>query len=163
MTNDDDLYSVSWWKAQHDLYDKTFTDWKTEAEIAEETYLSNSKTSRRKINLLYSNVQTLMPALYNSTPKIEVDTRNKDTSDAVTTLAATILERAAANNIAEYDADEANESTALDNLLTGRGSQWIEYEVKTAKQPVIDPMTGMPAVDPVTGEPVLQEVKVSER
>ncbi|MCZ4330768.1 hypothetical protein [Castellaniella denitrificans] len=94
-----------------------------------------------RFNILWSNVETILPATYARTPKADVTRRNKD-ADPVSRTAAQILERALQYEISEYpDFDEAMKQAIKDRLLPGRGVAWVrfeEYEVdrpETAKAP----------------------------
>jgi hypothetical protein len=95
----------------------------------------DSATETKKYNILWSNIQTLFPALYGKTPKAEVERRNKD-SDPVGRTAAQILERALQFEIDNYpDLDLAMKATILDRLLPGRGTCWVRLEDREISQP----------------------------
>ena len=84
--------------------------------------------SARKYNILWSNVQTLAPAVYSKRPKAEVSRRFKD-ADPVGRCASEVLERALQFEIDHYsDFDSALRNTVLDRLLPGRGVVWIRFE-----------------------------------
>lgn len=83
-----------------------------------------------RFNILWSNVQTLLPAVYAKTPKAEAVRRNKD-NDPPARCAAEILERSLQYEIDQYgDFDEAMRMAVLDWLLPGRGTAWVRYEQK---------------------------------
>ena len=82
-------------------------------------------SEERKYNILWSNVQTLMPAIYAKKPKASVERRNKDRSPVART-AAMMLERCLQFEIEYYnDLDSAMRLAILDRLLPGRGTVWI--------------------------------------
>jgi hypothetical protein len=84
----------------------------------------------KKYNILWSNIQTMLPALYGKTPRADVQRRFKD-QDPVGRVAATILERALQYEIDHYgDFDAAIKSAVLDRLLPGRGVTWVRFETK---------------------------------
>lgn len=84
--------------------------------------------SSRKYNILWSNVQTLAPAVYSKRPKAEVSRRFKD-ADPVGRCASEVLERALQFEIDHYgDFDSAMRNAVLDRLLPGRGVAWIRFE-----------------------------------
>lgn len=90
-----------------------------------------------RYNILWSNVQTILPAVYAKTPKAEAVRRNKD-NDAAARTAAELLERSLQYEIDQYgDFDEAMKTAVLDWLLPGRGTAWVRYEQKEVA--VIDP------------------------
>ncbi|MCF1582224.1 hypothetical protein, partial [Escherichia coli] len=77
--------------------------------------------SARKYNILWSNVQTLAPAVYAKKPQAQVQRRFKD-ADPVGRCASQILERALQFEIDHYsDYDSTIRNDVLDRLLAGRG------------------------------------------
>jgi len=71
----------------------------------------------KRFNILWANVQTIMPALYGKTPRAQVERRYKD-QDPVGRTAAQILERALQYEIDHYgDFDASIKSAVLDRLL----------------------------------------------
>ncbi len=80
-----------------------------------------------RFNILWSNVQTLQPALYAKQPKPQVDRRHLD-QDPVGKAASLILERALSHALEEYEFDEVMKAVRDDYLLVGRGTAWVRYE-----------------------------------
>lgn len=80
-----------------------------------------------KFNILWSNVQTLQPALYAKTPKPQVDRRHLD-QDPVGRVASLILERSLSHALEAYEFDEVMKAVRDDYLLVGRGTAWVRYE-----------------------------------
>lgn len=79
-------------------------------------------------NIAYSNTETLMPALYNSTPRPEVSRRYTAPGDgrkldsAVATAGERLLEYAADSNDGEYETfDEATRRAVFSALVPGSG------------------------------------------
>lgn len=86
--------------------------------------------ANKKYNILWANIQTMLPALYGKTPRADVQRRFKD-QDPVGRTAAQILERALQYEIDHYgDFDAAVKSAVLDRLLPGRGTVWVRFETK---------------------------------
>lgn len=84
--------------------------------------------SGKKYNILWSNIRTLLPAVYAKKPKAECQRRHKD-SDPVGRTAALVLERALQYEIDQYsDFDSGLRHSILDRLLPGRGVAWVRYE-----------------------------------
>lgn len=84
----------------------------------------------KRYNILWSNIQTMLPALYGKTPRADVQRRFKD-QDPVGRTAAQILERALQYEIDHYgDFDASIKSAVLDRLLPGRGVVWVRFETK---------------------------------
>ncbi len=80
-----------------------------------------------RYNVLWSNVQTLKPALYARTPKPEVRRTFKD-KDEVGRVAAISLERALTNACDQYDFDGVMQQSVEDNLLPGLGQLRVHYK-----------------------------------
>ena len=84
----------------------------------------------KRYNILWANIQTMLPALYGRTPRAQVERRWKD-KDPVGRAAAVILERALQYEIDHYgDFDNTNKHAVLDRLLPGRGTAWVRFETK---------------------------------
>jgi len=83
-------------------------------------------------NILYSNVDTLQPALYNSIPRPVVQRRYKDADPVgkeAARLAQRILEFQIAQEPPEYPTfDEMMQSSVLQALVPGRGITQFKYE-----------------------------------
>lgn len=84
----------------------------------------------KRYNILWANIQTMLPALYGRTPKSQVGRRNKD-QNPVARTSAQIIERALQYEIDHYGTfDAANKSAVLDRLLPGRGVVWVRFEMQ---------------------------------
>jgi len=92
-------------------------------------------TSGKRFNILWSNIQTMIPALYGKTPRAEVARRWKD-SDPVGRTASVILERCLQYEIDHYgDFDSSIRLAITDRLLPGRGVTWVRFEEKEQAMP----------------------------
>ena len=80
----------------------------------------------KRFNVLWSNVETLKPALYSQQPKPQVTRRYKD-KDPVARAASEVLERALEYGIDAYDFDAVMNSSVEDYLLPGRGVARVKY------------------------------------
>lgn len=80
-----------------------------------------------RMNVLWSNVQTIMPALYAKSPTPDVARRHRD-KDPVGRWGAVVLERALEYQLDAYDVDYDIRAAVLDYLLPGRGQVWVSYE-----------------------------------
>lgn len=85
-----------------------------------------------QFNILYSNTETLAPALYNSTPRPICERRFKD-EDELGKVSAQACQRVLEFLIdpgrSEYTPfDTLMESAVLEALLPGRGVTWFKYE-----------------------------------
>jgi len=93
---------------------------------------TQSQTSKR-YNVLWSNIQTMLPALYGRTPRAQVERRWKD-KDPVARTAATILERALQYEIDNHsDFDQSIKLAVMDRLLPGRGVAWVRFDTKSVE------------------------------
>lgn len=91
----------------------------------------------KRFNILWANVQTIMPALYGRTPKAQVERRYKD-QDPIARTASQILERALQYEIDHYgDFDAAIKGAVFDRLLPGRGTVWVRFETKETETPEV--------------------------
>ena len=127
---------------------REYRKYATELRLAErefETYISRAdKIVRRyrdedrkdknsdadmpaRFNILWSNTETLAPALYAKTPKVQVDRRFRD-ADPLGRLACNIWERCTQFAIDNYDFDSVMKSVVKDYQLAGRGTAWVRYE-----------------------------------
>lgn len=88
----------------------------------------DNDNTNQSFNILWSNVQTLTPAIFSKLPKPDVSRRFRD-NDPVARVAALILERALEFEIDHYnDYGAAMANCVSDRLLGGRGTAWVRYE-----------------------------------
>ena len=83
----------------------------------------------KQFNILWSNVQTLLPALFARAPKPEVS-RRYDDPDPVGKVASIVLERDLEFGLEDDRIERIARLAVLDYLLTGRGQLWARYEPK---------------------------------
>jgi hypothetical protein len=124
-----------YWQGQEDIAEKDERKWiKKSREIIkryrDERPDAANAQNRSRFNILWSNVQTLLPTLYGRTPKPDVVRRFLD-ADPTARMAATLLERCLAYSIDaasdEADFDAVMESVVEDRLLPGRGVARVVY------------------------------------
>jgi hypothetical protein len=114
-------------------YEREFKKWEGRVEkilkrYKDENRPANSPTAR--FNILWSNVQTLVPATYARMPQPDVSRRFRD-QDPVGRVAALILERALDFEIQHYpDFRGTMKACVYDRFLGGRGTSWARYEPK---------------------------------
>lgn len=80
----------------------------------------------RRFNILHSNVETIIPAIYNSTPIPDVRRRFND-DDPIGKAVADMLERALSYSVDAYDFDSNMHHDIKDMELTGRGVSRVRY------------------------------------
>ena len=171
------------WKGEIDLASNArgYKDWLNRGEKIVKRYRddrgsggeSNSSTTTEgaKFNILWSNVQTLLPALYAKPPKAVVERRYLD-RDKIGRLASTILERALTYEIDAGYFSGTIRRIILDRLLPGRGVAWVRYEptframpskASEGKDDAADSAGMADEEEPAEGEGgYLQEEKISE-
>lgn len=119
-----------------------------------------SARADRSFNILWSNTETLLPAVYNSSPQPDVRRRFRD-ADPVGKAVSMVLERSLSYAIDTEDFYDALEDAALDCLVTGRGIVRVKYEPTFA--PILD-QAGQPMMAPQPdGTKAPMEQKVDER
>lgn len=79
-----------------------------------------------RYNILWSNIQTLLPALYAKNPKPNIERRFKD-NDALSRITSEVLERATDYFINSDKFSMCMKQSVLDRLLPGRGTAWARY------------------------------------
>jgi hypothetical protein len=105
-----------------------------EGRTAGADYNEQVSTRTTSFNILYSNTETLLPALYNSTPRPVVQRRFKD-ADPLGLQAAKALQRVLGFSIdsgdQEYSTfDEVMEQAVLEGAVPGRGVSWVKYDAE---------------------------------
>ena len=122
--------TVRRWLLEIAMYDKEAGKWPERADAVVARYLderSGKDEGDTKFNVLWSNIETLRPALFSALPRPQVERRFKD-ANHVARVASEVLERSLAFNIDEYDFPDAVRSVVMDYLLPGRGQVWVRYE-----------------------------------
>ena len=123
-------------------YDNEFAKWNARVKKLLKRYRddtrgqSNNETA--KFNILWSNVQTLIPAVYAKLPSADVSRRFGD-NDPVSRVGSMLIERAIDFEIEHYpDFRETMRHCVEDRFLGGRGVAWVRYEPHVAPQGVGD-------------------------
>ena len=109
-------------------YESAYSPWLNRTEKIEKRYEDerSANNKKSKFNILWSNVQTLSPALYDRHPNPNIERRNLDNDDLGRQVSE-ILERSASYFVKEDAFDEIMRQTVLDRLLGGRGTSWVRY------------------------------------
>lgn len=145
--------------------DKREEKWVKSAEAAEKAFLAGCDDSETgevpEFNIVHSNVETIVPSIYNSAGKPDIRPRHNN-RDPVAKVVADIYERAILALIDDSRMDAEVEQCAQDVFVAGRGVVRLKFDADVMQQPAMDPMTGQAAVD-AQGQPVLQEVVANER
>jgi hypothetical protein len=112
-------------------YERTFKEWEGRADKIVKRYRDDSRTRNNpnaKFNILWSNVQTITPAVFARLPRPDVSRRFRD-NDPIGRVASMMLERALEYEVEHYgDYASAMKQAVQDRLLGGRGTAWVRYE-----------------------------------
>ena len=112
-------------------YERTFKEWEGRADKIVKRYRDDNRTRNNpnaKFNILWSNVQTITPAIFARLPRPDVTRRFRD-NDPIGRVASMMLERALDYEITHYgDYKSAMNQSVTDRLLGGRGTAWVRYE-----------------------------------
>ena len=136
-------------------YDNEFKKWEARSEKIVKRYRDDNRSQHTnetaKFNILWSNVQTLIPAVYAKLPKASAERRFGD-NDPVGRVASEIIERALDYEIEHYPDFRATMRYAVeDRFLGGRGSAWVRYEPHVRTLDI--PEDGLQVTEDIDNEP----------
>ena len=141
-------------------YERTFKEWEGRADKIVKRYRDEQRSRNNpnaKFNILWSNVQTITPAVFARLPRPDVSRRFRD-NDPVGRVASTMLERALEYEIEHYgDYASAMKQCVQDRLLGGRGTAWVRYEPH-----IVGQMAGMGEGAPDDGFQVTEDTDEAE-
>ncbi|MDH3588755.1 MAG: hypothetical protein OEQ74_05065 [Gammaproteobacteria bacterium] len=125
---DFDKYSVSWWldavnRAQKGDMEK----WFKRAEKVQKLYDAEDEKDAKSFNVLWANVQTMLPSLYSDTPRPEISNRWYSENPVARTV-STVLERGIEFSIDFLNFDRMATEIVLDYLVPGRGTARVRYK-----------------------------------
>jgi hypothetical protein len=137
-------------------YDAEFKKWEARATKIVKRYRddnrSGSGNEAARFNILWSNVQTLIPAVYSKLPTADVSRRFGD-NDQVGRVASLLIERALEYEIEHYPDFRATMKFAVqDRFLGGRGVAWARYEPHVRAQEG-EPEDGLQVTEDVDEDP----------
>ncbi len=130
----------AYWMAQEAIAEKEERTWVKQARNIVKRYRDERpqteatqalRSDAHRFNILWSNVQTLLPTLYARTPKPDVERRFRD-ADPPARLAAVLMERCLSyacdpGDEEKSDFDLTMEAVVEDRLLPGRGVARVFY------------------------------------
>jgi hypothetical protein len=117
------------WLVEIDQAEKWCRDWHETAKKCLKRYRDDRnelQKTQRRINIFWSNVETLKPALYARRAKPVVERRFRD-ADPIGKAAAETLERATTFATDSDQFDEVIRQARDDRLIVGRGTAWLRY------------------------------------
>lgn len=118
------------WMDAIELSSKEEDKWRKRAQEATNIYRAGDKSGgnkERTFNILYSNIETTIPAIYNSVPIPDVRRRFSD-DDPVGKEVSDIIERSISYSVDAYDFDAILRSLVQDMELPGRGVSRIRWK-----------------------------------
>ena len=152
------------WISEIELAEKSQASWRRRGKSIIKQYLREkaevdvtADSRNRKFALLWSNIETLKPAVLARTPTAVVGRRWKD-EDPVGRVASEVLERALNFGIDSLDLADTLLGLRDDFLLVGRGQAWVRYvpHLRTVPPPAAPAPVGQGAPAPdgqVSDEP----------
>jgi hypothetical protein len=143
------------WYNTISAYDRSFKKWEGRADKIVKRYRDDGRYQNNpnaRFNILWSNVQTITPAIFARLPRPDVTRRFKD-NDPVGRVAAMMLERSLDFELEHYsDYKSAMKSAVFDRLIGGRGTAWVRYEPHIANTNPNEPDDGYQITEDVEGE-----------
>jgi len=123
-------------------YDNEFKKWDARVVKILKRYRDDERSASgneaARFNILWSNVQTLIPAVYSRMPKADVSRRFVD-NDPVGRVASLLIERSLDYEIEHYhDFRSAMANSVSDRFLGGRGVAWVRYDPHIVAQEVAE-------------------------
>lgn len=139
---------IKYWLGEIDAALSREKDYRKEAEKAVRLFSGYKQPADSPFNVLYSNTETIAPALYNSTPRPEVRRRFED-KDPLAGWASLISERLLAYLLDPgtqqvQNFDSTIYSTVVSALVAGRGSVRYRYAAEFERRASLDPETQQP-------------------
>jgi len=161
------------WIEEIEAAEKACASWWRSGDVIIRRYKNEVRNGRggananvnpiRRFAILWSNVQTLAPAIYAKRPVPEVSRRFND-PDPVGKVAADVLERALSYSLESYDFDGRMQLCRNDYLLAGRGQLWARYvpHIRTVEGGDVDKAEGVEDQDGSDGSEPGEEVEYEE-
>jgi hypothetical protein len=157
------------WMEKIRTAEKRDENWRKDAQKAEDTYsMDGEGQNQPDFNILYSNVETIVPAIYNSTPVPDIrpkwdrerpevqgpDGQMVSMPDPYADV-ANMLERAVTVQIDDNALDTEVEGAAQDSFIAGRGIIRLRMDVD-----VEDFIEEVVTADEMTGEETVEQVEM---
>lgn len=163
--NGDDLKQIgARWLDRIRQAEKREERWSKDAEAAEAAYLAGQDDEDGNVpdwNILHSNVETIVPAIYNSTPSPDIRPRHSS-NDPLSKMVADVYERGISTQIDDNRLDNVMEAVAQDAFVSGRGIARLRFEadVEDIVEVYVDEFGQEEEV--ITGQRVVNETVVYE-
>lgn len=159
---EDAFGTVEYWDKEFQAANKWFQKYHSLARKVEKAYLLEQESGgddedisakgTSKYNLFWSNIETMIAALFGRIPKVEVDRTNLDPNDDVARVAALILERIF--NLEYTNIEDSPfyiyQEVIRDRLIPGMGIAWARYQfTESSKTVTPQAIEGQPAPQPI--------------
>ena len=129
------------WIAELTAAEKAQREWLERAKKLTKRFRAEFEmaVSSRRFPMLWTNIETIKPAVYARAPQ-PVVTRRFDQPDPVARIASEVLERALSTSIELQDLDAVLKLCRDDYILIGRGVPWERYVPTHGPQTIPDPV-----------------------
>jgi len=119
---------VKLWLDAIAVADSDEKNWRERAVEVSNLYRDAKKDTgrQRRFNILFANIETIVPALYNSVPVPDVRRRFSDRDDAGRVVSQ-IIERTLSYSVDAYDFDSVMTAAVKDQQVVGRGVSRVRY------------------------------------
>lgn len=117
------------WVQEIEFYETKAQQWTEKSKKILRRYKDERSPREQKVprfNILWSNIQTLLPAMYSRRPKPDIERRFRDKDD-LGRISSTVLERCISFFLTD-ESDNAIRQAVFDRLMSGRGTVWARYE-----------------------------------
>jgi len=124
-----DARKVKRWVEEITLYETKAEKWVEKGKKILRRYKDDRSPREQRVpryNILWSIVESTIPALYGNNPKPDIERRFRDKDD-VGRIASMVLERSISYFINEEFGDAVRQAVK-DRVLPGRGLVWVRYE-----------------------------------
>ena len=146
-------------------YEREFEKWEKRTADIIKRYRDDGRVgaelrlSAAKFNILWSNVQTLVPACFARVPQPDVSRRFRD-QDPTGRVSGMVLERGLTYEVDHYpDYRETMTQCVHDRFLGGRGTAWVRYEPHfKAVAPGGEPRDGAQITEDVENEAIEEQL-----
>lgn len=113
------------WNTELALSEKNEKAWRDKSNSIFKRYRIDAR-KKNSFNILWSNTETLRPAIYKSSPKPDIRRRFRD-DDKLGKAVSEVLTRCIEYTIDDYDFDKTLIDALMDSLICGRGIVRVKY------------------------------------
>lgn len=120
---------VKRWVQEIEFYETKSQQWHEKGKKILRRYKDDRSPREQRVpryNILWSVVESTMPALFGKNPKPDIERRFRDKDD-LGRISSMVLERSITYFVNESFGDAVRQSV-LDRILPGRGTMWVRYE-----------------------------------